>query len=149
MRARLALLLLVSTLGCRPSEPPLVNPGASTAKSDCTLLPRGCSVDGCPGLVIPLGTGCGVSQQGLADLDRAAHELLDTPLLTRLLVIAPSVACASLVRAAFEARGVQAGRVQVAEEENRSFVSFQVEAWNERDCKTGAPSKLPVPMTGK
>lgn len=136
-------------VGCRPGEPPLVNPGVSTAKSDCTLLPHGCAPEGCPDLVIPLGEGCGVSQKGLSDLDHAAHELLDTPLLTKLVVVAPTLACANLVRAAFESRGVQPGRIQVAEEENRSFVTFQVEAWNEKDCRTGAPSKLPVVMEGK
>lgn len=146
---RLTLLVLValavSSVACRSSEPPLSNPGVSTKKNDCAVLPHGCGpTDGCPDVVIPLGAGCTVSQQGLQDLERVTHELLETPLLTKLVVVAPSLPCANAIRAGFEARGVQEGRVQVAEEANRSFVSFAVEAWNERDCRSGAPSKVPV-----
>lgn len=141
-----ALLLFVLLTACAHSKEPLPeNIGSSPKKDNCGLLPHGCAHDdGCPDTVLPLGDECAMSDKSVADVDRAAHELLDTPLLTKLVVVGPSLACANLVRAAFEAKGVPEGRVQVAVAENRSFISFEVLAWNERDCGTGAPSKLPV-----
>lgn len=144
-RTLLSLALLLIACG-RSNEPPLVNPGVSNVKDTCSVLPHGCGRgdDGCPDTVLPLGDDCALSQKSVQDLDRAAHELLDTPLLTKLVVVAPSLVCANAIRATFEARGVAEGRVQVAAAENRSFASFVVLAWNERDCATGAPSKLRV-----
>jgi hypothetical protein len=142
---RALLVALLLTACTRSNEPPLVNPGVSSARDSCGVLPHGCGhEDGCPDTVLPLGDECALSQQSLYDLDRATRELHDTPLLTKLVVVAPSLVCANAIRAVFEARGIEEGRVQVAAEGNRSFASFEVLAWNERDCATGAPSKLPV-----
>lgn len=142
---RSVFVLFVLALGCKSNVPLPESPGVSTKKDTCSVLPHGCGhEDGCTGAVLPLGEDCAMSAKSVDELDRAVHELLDTPMLTQLVVVAPSLVCANAVRATFEAGGVKEGRVQVAAVENRSFVSFEVLAWNERDCSTGAPAKLPI-----
>lgn len=144
---RTLFLLTLLTACARSPVPPLENPGVSskTGPEGCGVLPHGCVREGaCPEVVLPLGDGCTMSPKSLQDLDLAVHELVDTPLLTKLVVVGPTLGCANAVRAVMEGAGVTHGRVQVAVEENRAFISFAVEAWNERDCRTGALSKVPL-----
>ncbi|MBI2392996.1 MAG: hypothetical protein HYV09_25660 [Deltaproteobacteria bacterium] len=147
----LLLVVLLVLLGActRARDPELANPGVSPQKGDCPLLPRGCagtptSTEGCPDAILPVGDGCMLASDSVVKLTAAAREMLETPELTKLRVVAPSLTCANIARAHLEAHGVPEGRVSVAAAANRTFVSFEVEAWNERDCRSGAPSKLPL-----
>lgn len=147
----LLLLLLTATACPRARDPELANPGVSSQKADCPVLPRGCpdtpraaQLEGCTDTVLPVGDGCMLASDSVAKLTAAAREMLDTPELTKLRVVAPSLTCANIARAHLEAHAVPEGRVTVAAAANRTFVSFEVEAWEERDCRSGAPSKLPL-----
>lgn len=141
------LLLCAMLLACPKPKEDLGTPGKSTVGDKCGVLPRGCpggpEENGCPDTIIEVGDSCAVTAKGVEDLQRAADEMLNDKDLTRLTIIAPSMTCANIVRAHFEQRSVPEWRLHVAEQANRTFISFAVDAWKEKSCRDGAPVKPP------
>ncbi len=142
------VVLGVASVACgktAPREPSTI--GVSKRPDTCTTIPHGCpgtaDDDGCPDVLIEVGNDCKLTAKAVGDLQTAASEMLNEAKLTRLLVVAPTIVCANIVRAHLETHGVTAWRVIVAEDANRSFVSFQVDAWMGRDCRSGAAVKAP------
>ena len=145
------LLLTILLLGCKsppPNDPALAAPGKSTANDKCPLIPHGCpgnaDEDGCPDPMYAVGDACTVSADVVNRLADAAEEMKNEKDLTRMRIIAPSLTCANIFRAHLEARGVEDHRFTMGVDENRSSVSFEVDAWKEKDCRTGAEVKPPV-----
>jgi hypothetical protein len=146
---RALLLVFVAAVACKsppPNDPLLAAPGVSKVK--CPLVPKGCpggaDEDGCPDPLFQVGESCTVSAQTVADLAHAADEMLNEKDLSRLRIVAPTMTCANIFRAHLEQGGVPDYRLTMGVDETRSTVSFEVDAWKQLDCKTGATVTPPV-----
>jgi hypothetical protein len=141
------LLLCALLLGCPKPKEDLGNVGVSKASDKCTVLAHRCpgsaDDDGCPDVMIEVGDSCQITAKGVENLQQAADEMLNDKDLTRLIIIAPTMTCANIVRAHFEQRNVPSWRLVVAEQANRTFISFEVAAFKEKSCRDGAPVKPP------
>jgi hypothetical protein len=148
---RVLLLAFVACVACKsppPNDPALVAPGKSKPNDKCTVIPHGCpggvDEDGCPDPMFEVGDACTITAQTAANLATAANELNDEKDLSRMRIIAPTMTCANIFRAHLEQHGVADYRLTMGVDENRSTVSFEVDAWKEVDCKTGGAVKPPV-----
>lgn len=145
------VLLLIALSACPKPKADLGTPGISDKKEKCPVLPRGCpggaEDNGCPDTMIPVGDSCAINAKGVADLSLAAQEMLNDRDVTRITIVAPTIICANITRAHFEAHGVPAWRLNVAEAENRTFISFQVWAWKEKACHDGSKFGPPPEST--
>lgn len=149
-RTLLIALALTAAASCKskpPNDPALAAPGVST-KDKCPLVPHGCpggaDEDGCPDPMFEVGDACTLTAKTVQDLASAAEEMNNDKDLSRLRIVAPTMVCANIVRAHLEQHNVAGHRITMAVAPNTSLVSFQVDAWKEVDCRTGAAVKPPV-----
>jgi hypothetical protein len=147
---RILLLAALALASCKSAapEPALKAPGVSDKKqSDCTIVPRGCPGDasdnGCAATVVNLDENCSVSQQAAALMVSAAEEILNDRDLTRMRIVGPDLSCSNAFRNFLEEQGVPGWRLTIAAAPNRTFITFETEAWKERDCRTGEAVKPP------
>lgn len=141
------LLLIALLIACPKPKEDLGTPGVSKHKDNCPILPHGCpggpADTGCPGLIIEVGDACALTAKGVADLNSVADELQNERDLTRLTVTSPSMTCSNIARAHLEQRGVPDWRIHVAQADNRTFISFEIDAWKEKLCRDGSAVKPP------
>lgn len=141
------LLAAVLLSACPKRGPDVGTPGVTKVKDTCGMLPRGCGGGpddmGCPDVIIEVGDSCALTAKGVEDLQRAADEMLNEKDITRLAIVSPSMICSNIVRAHFEQRGVPEWRLHVVEQANRTFISFEVDAWKEKSCANGTAVKPP------
>jgi hypothetical protein len=141
------LLFVVLLAACPKPKEDLGTPGVSKHNDKCTILPHHCpggaDDDGCPGVIIEVGDSCALSAKGVADLNAVSDELLNERDLTRITVTSPSMTCSNIARAHLEQRGVPDWRIHVAQADNRSFISFEIDAYKEKLCRDGSPVKPP------
>lgn len=149
MRTLFFALVLSVVSGCGskpPNDPALAAPGVSQHK--CPLVPHGCpggvDEDGCPDPIFEVGDACTLTAKTVQDFASAAEEMNNDKDLTRLRIVAPTMVCANIVRAHLEQHNVADHRITMAVSPNTSVVAFQVDAWKEVDCHSGATVKPPV-----
>lgn len=148
MRAAL-LLVFLTAIACKsppPNDPALAAPGVS--KHKCPLVPHGCpgssDEDGCPDPLFAVGESCTITAEIASTLASTAEEMLNEKDLSRMRIVAPTMTCANSFRAHLEQQGVPDHRLTMTVAEDRSTVSFEVDAWKELDCKSGGPVRPPV-----
>ena len=144
---------VVLTAACGSKTPLPASPGSSSvagAKDKCGWLAKGCptspssptsptsptseDVDGCPEPLLAVGAECTLDADTAKKVGGIGQDMIDDADFTRVRLVAPTLACAGSIRARLEAMGIAEGRIQIAEEANRSYLSFEVAAWHGAEC---------------